>query len=107
MEQGMSGRPKALITGGGLDGPVTAIFLRKAGIDAQVFEAWPCSTGIGGGLQIAPNGMHVLAEIGLADETIRRGSVAESFDFHSQSGMRLGSVNRNMQKRFGQPAVNI
>lgn len=70
----MSGRPKALIIGGGIAGPVTAIFLKKAGIDAELFEAWPYSTGIGGGLQIAPNGMHVLAEIGLADEMIRRGS---------------------------------
>jgi 2-polyprenyl-6-methoxyphenol hydroxylase-like FAD-dependent oxidoreductase len=98
---------KALIIGGGIAGPVTAIFLKRAGIDAEVFEAWPHSTGIGGGLQIAPNGMHVLAEIGLADEMIRRGSIAESFDFYSQTGMRIGSVNRNMKERFGQPAVNM
>src|SRR5882757_3478010 len=107
MEQGMTKRPKALIIGGGIAGPVTGIFLNKAGIDAQVFEAWPYSTGIGGGLQIAPNGMHVLAEIGLADEMIRQGSIAESFDFYSQSGARLGSVNHNMKARFGQPAVNM
>ena len=98
---------KAIIVGAGISGPVTAIFLKRAGIEAQVFEAWPYSTGIGGGLQIAPNGMHVLAEIGLADEMIRRGSIAESFDFYSQSGARLGSINRNMKQRFGQPAVNM
>ena len=103
----MSGRPKALIIGGGIAGPVTAIFLKKAGIDAELFEAWPYSTGIGGGLQIAPNGMHVLAEIGLADEMTRRGSICDSFDFHSQKGDLLGSLNHNMRERFGQPAVNI
>jgi 2-polyprenyl-6-methoxyphenol hydroxylase-like FAD-dependent oxidoreductase len=104
----MTQRPrKALIIGAGIAGPVTAIFLKKAGIDAEVYEAWPYSTGIGGGVQIAPNGMHVLAELGLADELIRRGSVAESFDFYSQSGRRLGSLNRNMKARFGQPAVNM
>jgi 2-polyprenyl-6-methoxyphenol hydroxylase-like FAD-dependent oxidoreductase len=104
----MTQRPrKALIIGAGIAGPVTAIFLKKAGIDAEVYEAWPYSTGIGGGLQIAPNGMHVLAELGLAHELIRRGSVAESFDFYSQSGRRLGSLNRNMKARFGQPAVNM
>jgi 2-polyprenyl-6-methoxyphenol hydroxylase-like FAD-dependent oxidoreductase len=107
MEQGMTRRPKALIIGGGIAGPVTGIFLKKVGIDAQVFEAWPYSTGIGGGLQIAPNGMHVLAEIGLADDMIRRGSIAESFDFYSQKGVPLGSLNRNMRQRFGQPAVNM
>jgi 2-polyprenyl-6-methoxyphenol hydroxylase-like FAD-dependent oxidoreductase len=98
---------KALIIGGGIAGPVTAIFLKQAGIDAELFEAWPYSTGIGGGLQIAPNGMHVLAELGLADDMIRRGSICESFDFYSQSGQRLGSLNRNMKQRFGQPAVNM
>src|SRR5450631_3169278 len=98
---------KALFIGAGIAGPVTAILLKKAGIDAQVFEAWPYSTGHGGGLQIAPNGMHVLAEIGLADEMISRGSIAESFDFYSKSGVRLGSINRNMKQRFGQPAVNM
>jgi 2-polyprenyl-6-methoxyphenol hydroxylase-like FAD-dependent oxidoreductase len=108
MEQGMTQRPrKALIIGGGIAGPVTAIFLKQAGIDAEVYEAWPYSSGIGGGLQIAPNGMHVLAELDLASEMIRRGSIAESFDFYSQSGRRLGSINRNMQARFGQPAVNM
>ena len=104
----MTRRPrKALIIGAGIAGPVTAMFLTRAGIEAELYEAWPYSTGIGGGLQIAPNGMHVLAELGLADELIRNGSIAESFDFYSQGGKKLGSLNQNMQQRFGQPAVNM
>jgi 2-polyprenyl-6-methoxyphenol hydroxylase-like FAD-dependent oxidoreductase len=98
---------KALIIGAGIAGPITAILLKRAGFEAQVFEAWPYSTGIGGGLQIAPNGMHVLAAAGLAEEIISRGSVAEAFEFYSQSGGRLGAINMNMQQRFGQPAVNM
>ena len=98
---------KALIIGAGIAGPVAALFLKRAGIDAAVYEAWPYATGIGGGLQIAPNGMHVLAALGLAEEMISRGAIAESFDFHSRNGARIGSINRNMQARFGQPAVNM
>ena len=100
-------RKKALIIGAGIAGPVTAILLKKAGFDAAVYEAWPYSTGIGGGLQIAPNGMHVLAEAGVADELIRNGSVCEAIDFYSEAGSRLGSVNRDMSRRFGQPSVNM
>ncbi|MBB4259887.1 MULTISPECIES: FAD-dependent monooxygenase [unclassified Bradyrhizobium] len=104
----MSYRPrKALIIGAGIAGPVAAILLRRAGIESAIYEAWPYSKGIGGGLQIAPNGMHVMDEIGLANELISRGSVAEAFDFYSQGGARLGSINRDMQRRFGQPAVNV
>jgi 2-polyprenyl-6-methoxyphenol hydroxylase-like FAD-dependent oxidoreductase len=99
--------PRALIIGGGIAGPITAILLKKAGIEATVFEAWTRATGIGGGLQIAPNGMHVLAEAGLADEMISRGSIAESLEFFSQSGTQLASINRDMAGRFGQPAVNM
>ena len=98
---------KALVIGAGIAGPITAILLKRAGFDAEVFEAWPRSTGIGGGLQIAPNGMHVLAEAGLASEMIQRGAVAEAIEFYSQSGAKLGTVNRNMRERFGQPAVNM
>lgn len=104
----MPQRPrKALIIGAGIAGPVVAILLKRAGIDAELFEAWPYSAGIGGGLQIAPNGMRVLAEIGLAEDGIASGSISESFDFYSQSGRKIGSINRNMQRRFGQPAVNM
>ena len=85
---------KALIIGAGIAGPVTAILLKRAGIDAQVFEAWPYSTGIGGGLQIAPNGMHVLAEIGPCRRNdpprLDRGIVRFLLAVRRQ----LGSINR-------------
>ena len=103
----VSRSPKALIIGGGIAGPVTAILLKKIGIEATVFEAWPQSTGIGGGLQIAPNGMRVLEEAGLADEMTSRGSICESIEFFSQPGIALASINRDMVKRFGQHAVNM
>ena len=94
----MPHRPrKALIIGAGIAGPVAAILLRRAGIESAIYEAWPYSKGIGGGLQIAPNGMHVMDEIGLAGELINRGSIAESFDFYSQGGKKLPSVRRDLE----------
>jgi 2-polyprenyl-6-methoxyphenol hydroxylase-like FAD-dependent oxidoreductase len=104
----MTQRPrKALIIGAGIAGPIAAILLKKIGFAAEVFEAWPYSAGIGGGLQIAPNGMHVLAEAGLADDMIRRSAISDSIDFYSQSGVPLGTINRDMERRFGAPAVNM
>src|ERR1700760_2986989 len=98
---------KALIIGAGIAGPATALFLKRIGYDAAVYEGWPYSTGIGGGLQIAPNGMHVLAELGLATDIISGGEIADGFDFYSRKGKRLASIHQNMQARFGQPAVNM
>jgi 2-polyprenyl-6-methoxyphenol hydroxylase-like FAD-dependent oxidoreductase len=58
----------ALIIGGGVAGPVTALALRKAGIEATVYEAYsPESNGIGGGLGLAPNGLSALEIVGAAD----------------------------------------
>jgi 2-polyprenyl-6-methoxyphenol hydroxylase-like FAD-dependent oxidoreductase len=38
---------------------------------------------------------------------IAAGSISESFDFRSQSGRKICSINRNMTQRFGRPAVNM
>jgi FAD-dependent urate hydroxylase len=59
---------KALIIGGGMAGPVTAIALRKAGIDATVYEAYDRGAdGVGAFLSLAVNGMAALRELDLHD----------------------------------------
>lgn len=61
----------ALVIGGGIAGPVTALALRKAGIEATVYEAHPgTADGVGAMLMVAPNGLNALAVIG-ADEVVR------------------------------------
>jgi 2-polyprenyl-6-methoxyphenol hydroxylase-like FAD-dependent oxidoreductase len=58
----------ALVIGGGIAGPVTAMALQKAGIEARVYEAYDhTAEGIGGGMSIAPNGIDALDVIGCAD----------------------------------------
>jgi len=65
---------KALVIGGGVAGPVTALALRKAGIDATVYEAYPSTAdGIGGTLAIAPNGLAALEIVGARDAVVDSG----------------------------------
>ncbi|MBC2877766.1 MULTISPECIES: FAD-dependent oxidoreductase [Streptomyces] len=55
----------ALVIGGGIAGPVTALALAEAGIRATVHEARPApADGIGATLTIAPNGLEALRTIG-------------------------------------------
>jgi 2-polyprenyl-6-methoxyphenol hydroxylase-like FAD-dependent oxidoreductase len=62
----------ALVIGGGIAGPVAAMALQKAGIQATVYEAYEgTADGVGGGLSIAPNGLNALRVLG-ADEIVRR-----------------------------------
>lgn len=58
----------ALVIGGGIAGPVTALALRRAGIEAVVYEAYETTAdGLGGVLQVAPNGLEALRIIGAAE----------------------------------------
>jgi len=60
----------AIVIGGGIAGPATALALRKAGIEARVYEAYAASAdGLGGMLMVAPNGLNALGVIGL-DEAV-------------------------------------
>ncbi|MET8199728.1 FAD-dependent monooxygenase [Micromonospora taraxaci] len=63
----------AIVIGGGIAGPVTALALRRAGITATVHEAYPATaseaSGIGGTLALAPNGVAALRVVG-ADEAV-------------------------------------
>lgn len=59
----------ALVIGGGIAGPVTALALHKAGIEATVYEAYPSAAdGLGGVFMIAPNGLDALRSVGLDGE---------------------------------------
>jgi 2-polyprenyl-6-methoxyphenol hydroxylase-like FAD-dependent oxidoreductase len=61
----MSDVRTALVIGAGIAGPVAAMALRRAGIDATVHEAHPGpGDGIGGSLAIAPNGLAALGLLG-------------------------------------------
>lgn len=67
----MTAARTALVIGGGIAGPATAMALRKAGIEATVYEGYASTAdGIGVTLTIAPNGLDALKIIG-ADEAVR------------------------------------
>jgi len=67
----MTSIKKAVIIGGGVAGPATAIALRKAGIDSAVYEAYAtASDDAGGVLMVAPNGINALRLIGIDIESL-------------------------------------
>jgi salicylate hydroxylase len=54
------------IVGGGLGGLAAALFLRKAGLEATVYEQSPQLRDVGAGIVVAPNMVRPLARLGLA-----------------------------------------
>jgi FAD-dependent urate hydroxylase len=83
----------ALVIGGGIAGPVAAMALQKAGIQAGVYEAYDdTADGVGAGLSIAPNGLHALGVIG-ADQVVRSiGMPITAMVLQSWTGKQLAEL---------------
>lgn len=96
----------AVIIGGGVAGQALSLFLNKVGISPTVFEAYPYTEGIGGGLNVAPNGMNVLDVLGVAEKVKACGTVTLESCFRSETGRVLARIN-NGGKKYGQPAVSM
>jgi 2-polyprenyl-6-methoxyphenol hydroxylase-like FAD-dependent oxidoreductase len=85
--------PKALIIGGGIAGPATALFLHKAGWSVEVFEARPAPDAFGGlFLNVATNGLAVLETLGLRERLVSDGHLSPYREMWSGRGRKLGTV---------------
>jgi 2-polyprenyl-6-methoxyphenol hydroxylase-like FAD-dependent oxidoreductase len=83
----------ALVIGAGIAGPVAALALRKAGIEATVYEAYPAAAdGTGGVLTLAPNGLAALAIIGAEKAVSAAGQPVPDMVFEDGRGKRMGAV---------------
>jgi len=61
----------AIVIGGGIAGPVTAMALQRIGIEATVYEGYgKAADGVGAALMVAPNGLAALGLLGI-DERLR------------------------------------
>ncbi|MGW5690943.1 FAD-dependent oxidoreductase, partial [Streptomyces asiaticus] len=82
----------ALIIGGGIAGTVTAMALRKAGIDAVVYETYPTdAVDTGAFLVVAANGLEALRTIDAHEPVLKNSFPAGRVDFISNTGKRLGN----------------
>ncbi|MFC5668473.1 FAD-dependent oxidoreductase [Kitasatospora misakiensis] len=87
----------ALVIGGGIAGPVAAMALRQAGIEATVHEAYDhTADGVGGGMTIAPNGQDALDAIGAGELVRAIGTPVTALGLRSWTGKHLA--------RFAPPA---
>ncbi|MCU1680688.1 MAG: FAD-dependent oxidoreductase [Amycolatopsis sp.] len=82
---------RALIIGGGISGAVTAMALRRAGIDSVIYEAYPTGAAdIGAFLTIMHNGMDALRAIDAHDCVIRHSFPANGIELVTGEGETVG-----------------
>ena len=100
---------RALVVGGGVAGPTLAMFLRRLGVATTVLEARTHESGdVGAFLGLAPNGLQVLAELGLADTIAARGAVCAGMRFENARGRCIGVIDHHDHaQRFGAQLLMI
>jgi FAD-dependent urate hydroxylase len=85
---------RALIVGGGVAGPVTAMALQRAGIEAVVYEAYPPpDTEVGSYLTVATNGLDALQAIDADRPVLAAGFPTPTNVLWSGRGRRLGATS--------------
>lgn len=83
----------AIVIGGGIAGPATAMALQKAGIDAVVYEAHPAGAdGVGAFLTVASNGIDALRVLGADEAALADAFPTPAMRLRSHTGKLLGSV---------------
>ena len=95
---------KAIVIGGGIAGPVAAMALQKAGIEATVYEAYAnAADGVGGMLGLAANGFDALAAIDLDGPVRRVAEPVSAMVVQSWTGKPLARFDGSI----GRPVMHV
>jgi 3-hydroxybenzoate 6-monooxygenase len=102
------GRFPTVIVGGGIGGLTAALALGRAGRAVHVVEKAADFGEIGAGLQLAPNALHVLDELGLFSE-IRKQAVFPArlqwMDALTAEPITAVDLGAEFRRRYGQPYI--
>jgi 2-polyprenyl-6-methoxyphenol hydroxylase-like FAD-dependent oxidoreductase len=81
-------KKKALIIGSGIAGPAVALFLKRAGIESEIFEARQTDEGYS--LSLSCNGVAVLKMLSLDGQAFTQGSPVSKWSMWNSKGKYLG-----------------
>jgi len=98
-----------VVVGAGIGGSSAALFLSRLPVKVMILESRPTRSGVVGGaiLNFSPNGMRVLAGLGLADVLIQRdnGIEVHSLSIYDSSGSFIGKIPHGSKERYGHPSL--
>lgn len=100
---------RVLIIGGGIAGLSLGMFLQRAGFEAQICEArTQAAQSEGAFLTLAPNGVHVLEQLGLKAAIAEASAPTLGMHFSNARGEPVGTIdNRDCHDRYGSGLLTI
>ncbi|SDQ42081.1 NAD(P)/FAD-dependent oxidoreductase [Quadrisphaera sp. DSM 44207] len=99
---------RALVIGGGVAGPVTAVALQKAGIDATVHEARTApASDVGAWLGLQTNGLDALRALDAEDAVAGVGFPTPVIELRSWTGRVLGALPTSGPRPDSPPGLSM
>ena len=96
----MSG-PTALIVGAGIGGLAAGLALERTGWQVRIFERAQSPRELGFALNLAPNAMAALRELGLAERLLAAGDTPDKVEIRGDAGRVLKRVNVSAARSDG------
>lgn len=96
-----------LVVGGGIGGLSAALSLHAAGLSVQVFESAPHIEALGLGIQLQPNAVRELTELGLGEELQRQAVAIEELNFCNRHGQFIWREPRGVKAGYKWPQYAI
>src|SRR5438874_11663216 len=98
------------VIGGGIGGLTTALSLRQAGFEVDVYEQAPALTRIGGGINMGPNAARILLRLGLGEGLLREGVRPRSTHqrrWDDGRTLQRAPLNPQCEELYGAPHITI
>ena len=98
---------KAMVIGAGIGGLTAALSLHAAGIDVQVYEFVPDMKALGVGINLQPNAVRELIELGLGDALAATAIETATLAYHNRHGQLIWSEPRGLAAGYAWPQYSI
>jgi 2-polyprenyl-6-methoxyphenol hydroxylase-like FAD-dependent oxidoreductase len=98
---------KVLVAGGGIGGLGLALSLHQAGLDVRVFESVRAIEAIGVGINLQPNAVRELCELGLGDALAETGIPTAGLSLYNKHGQLIWTEPRGKAAGYDWPQYSI
>jgi len=101
-------KPRVLIAGGGIGGMAMALTLQQIGIDCVVFESVPALKPLGVGINLQPNAVRELYDLGIAADVLDKiGLQAREWALVGLNGNDIYSEDRGLAAGYNWPQYAV
>ena len=100
---------KGVIIGAGIGGLTTAIALARKGFDVKIYEQAEALKEVGAGIWVAPNGLKIFEELGIANDVLQKGKSLEKIsiiDTNSKPVLVIESSKIKARHNFDTVAIH-